>query len=171
MLILPNQSALQKSPKRVFGPPGRLTGSWSFTHVRHNDRMGDLLRDAAARAIRYRREVGNRPVWQRAAAVEALGRLDEALPAARQPDAAVLAPRRDCIPRNGRVVRRTKPRVRHRQLLASNACGELARRGIRMPAASSNRRPRRGSKRPQRSGCGMILLATSSTTRASSGRP
>ncbi len=53
--------------------------------------MDDLLRDAAARAIRYRREVGNRPVWPGAAAVEALGRLDEALPATRQDDASVLA--------------------------------------------------------------------------------
>jgi glutamate/tyrosine decarboxylase-like PLP-dependent enzyme len=53
--------------------------------------MDDLLRDAAARAIRYRREVGNRPVWPKAAAVEALGRLDEPLPATRQHDAAVLA--------------------------------------------------------------------------------
>ena len=49
--------------------------------------MDDLLRDAAARAIRYRREIGNRPVWPVAAAVEALGRLDEALPATRQDDA------------------------------------------------------------------------------------
>ena len=53
--------------------------------------MDDLLRDAAARAIRYRREVGNRPVWPRAAAVKALGRLDEAMPSTRQDDAAVLA--------------------------------------------------------------------------------
>jgi glutamate/tyrosine decarboxylase-like PLP-dependent enzyme len=53
--------------------------------------MDDLLRDAAARAIRYRREVDNRPVWPNAAAVAALGRFDEALPATRQPDAAVLA--------------------------------------------------------------------------------
>jgi glutamate/tyrosine decarboxylase-like PLP-dependent enzyme len=53
--------------------------------------MNDVLRDAAARAIRYRHEVGNRSVWPGAAAVEALGRLDEALPATRQDDAAVLA--------------------------------------------------------------------------------
>ena len=59
--------------------------------MRHNDRMDDLLRDAAARAIRYRREVGNRPVWPTASAVEALGRLDETLPATRQDDEAVLA--------------------------------------------------------------------------------
>jgi glutamate/tyrosine decarboxylase-like PLP-dependent enzyme len=53
--------------------------------------MDDVLRDAAERAIRYRRDVGNRPVWPKAAAVEALARLDEALPATRQDDAAVLA--------------------------------------------------------------------------------
>jgi glutamate/tyrosine decarboxylase-like PLP-dependent enzyme len=53
--------------------------------------MDDLLRDAAARAIRYRREIVNRRVWPAAAAVEALGRLDEPLPATRQDDAAVLA--------------------------------------------------------------------------------
>ena len=34
--------------------------------------MDDLLRDAAARAIRYRRDVGNRPVWPEAAALDAL---------------------------------------------------------------------------------------------------
>jgi glutamate/tyrosine decarboxylase-like PLP-dependent enzyme len=59
--------------------------------MRQNDRMDDLLRDAAARAIRYRREIGNRSVWPTAAAVEALGRLDEALPATGQDDAAVIA--------------------------------------------------------------------------------
>jgi len=53
--------------------------------------MDELLRDAAARAIRYRQNVGNRPVWPAAAALDALGRLDEALPATRQNDAAVLA--------------------------------------------------------------------------------
>src|SRR5262245_18859547 len=53
--------------------------------------MDDLLRDAAARAIRYRSDVRNRRVWPTATAVEALGRLDEALPAAPQDDAAVLA--------------------------------------------------------------------------------
>ena len=53
--------------------------------------MDELLRDAAARAIRYRQNVGNRPVWPTAAALDALGRLDEALPATRQNDAAVLA--------------------------------------------------------------------------------
>ena len=53
--------------------------------------MDDLLRDAAARALRYRREAGNRPVWPTASAVDALGRLDEALPATRQDDGAVLA--------------------------------------------------------------------------------
>ncbi len=53
--------------------------------------MDDLLRDAAARAIRYRRDVGNRPVWPEAAALDALVRLDEPLPAHRQGDAAVLA--------------------------------------------------------------------------------
>jgi glutamate/tyrosine decarboxylase-like PLP-dependent enzyme len=53
--------------------------------------MDDLLRDAAARAIRYRRDVGTRPVWPTAAAVEALGRLDEPLPVTRQDAAAVLA--------------------------------------------------------------------------------
>jgi glutamate/tyrosine decarboxylase-like PLP-dependent enzyme len=53
--------------------------------------MDDVLRDAAARAIRYRQGIGNRPVWPGAAAVEALGRLDEPLPAIRQDDAAVLA--------------------------------------------------------------------------------
>jgi glutamate/tyrosine decarboxylase-like PLP-dependent enzyme len=53
--------------------------------------MDDLLNDAAARAIRYRRDVGNRPVWPTAAAVDALDRLDEALPATRQDNAAVLA--------------------------------------------------------------------------------
>ena len=53
--------------------------------------MDDLLRDAAKRGIRYRRDVANRPVWPTAAAVDALGRLDEALPATRQDDAAVLA--------------------------------------------------------------------------------
>ena len=53
--------------------------------------MDDLLRDAAARAIRYRREISNRPVWPTAAAVEALGQLDEVLPTTRQDDAAVLA--------------------------------------------------------------------------------
>jgi glutamate/tyrosine decarboxylase-like PLP-dependent enzyme len=58
---------------------------------RHNGDMDDLLRDAAARAIRYRREVGTRPVWPTAAAVETLARLDQALPATRQDDAAVLA--------------------------------------------------------------------------------
>ena len=53
--------------------------------------MDDLLRDAAARAIRYRQEVANRPVWPTPAALDALGRLDEALPPTRQNDAAVLA--------------------------------------------------------------------------------
>jgi hypothetical protein len=36
--------------------------------------MDDLLRDAAERAIRYRRDVTTRPVWPRAAAVDALDR-------------------------------------------------------------------------------------------------
>ena len=53
--------------------------------------MDDVLRDAAARAIRYRQEVANRPVWPTPAALDALGRLDEALPPTRQNDAAVLA--------------------------------------------------------------------------------
>ena len=53
--------------------------------------MDDLLRDAAARAIRYRRDIANRPVWPTPAALDALGRLDEPLPSARQNDAAVLA--------------------------------------------------------------------------------
>jgi glutamate/tyrosine decarboxylase-like PLP-dependent enzyme len=53
--------------------------------------MDDLLRDAAARAIQYRRELANRSVWPGAAAVAALGRFDEALPDAEQDAAAVLA--------------------------------------------------------------------------------
>jgi glutamate/tyrosine decarboxylase-like PLP-dependent enzyme len=53
--------------------------------------MDDLLRDAAARAIRYRGGLGNRPVWPTPAAIEALERFDEALPAASQDDAGVLA--------------------------------------------------------------------------------
>jgi glutamate/tyrosine decarboxylase-like PLP-dependent enzyme len=53
--------------------------------------MDDVLRDAAERAIRYRREVGNRPVRPNVATVDALARLDETLPATRQDDAAVLA--------------------------------------------------------------------------------
>jgi glutamate/tyrosine decarboxylase-like PLP-dependent enzyme len=53
--------------------------------------MDDLLRDAAARAIRYRREIANRPVWPPAAAMEALARLEESLPETRQDDTAVLA--------------------------------------------------------------------------------
>ena len=53
--------------------------------------MDDLLRDAAARAIRYRQDIGNRPVWPTSVAVDALNRLDEPLPATRQGDAAVLA--------------------------------------------------------------------------------
>jgi glutamate/tyrosine decarboxylase-like PLP-dependent enzyme len=53
--------------------------------------MDDLLRDAAERAIRYRRDVGKRPVRPEATAIHALARLDETLPATRQDDAAVLA--------------------------------------------------------------------------------
>jgi glutamate/tyrosine decarboxylase-like PLP-dependent enzyme len=53
--------------------------------------MDNLLRDAAARAIRYRREIANRPVWPPAAAMEALARLEESLPETRQDDTAVLA--------------------------------------------------------------------------------
>jgi len=53
--------------------------------------MDDLLRDAAERAIRYRRNVGNRPVWPGTAAVDALERLNDALPATRQDDESVLA--------------------------------------------------------------------------------
>jgi glutamate/tyrosine decarboxylase-like PLP-dependent enzyme len=53
--------------------------------------MDDLLREAAARAIRYRRGVANRPVWPTPAALDALGQLDEALPTAPQNDVAVLA--------------------------------------------------------------------------------
>jgi glutamate/tyrosine decarboxylase-like PLP-dependent enzyme len=53
--------------------------------------MDDLLKDAAGRAIRYRREVGNRRVWPNADVVDALARLDETLPATRQDDASVLA--------------------------------------------------------------------------------
>ena len=63
----------------------------SLTPVGHNDRMDDLLRDAAARAIRYRKDAAHRAVWPTAAAVDALDRLDEPLPATRQDDAAVLA--------------------------------------------------------------------------------
>jgi glutamate/tyrosine decarboxylase-like PLP-dependent enzyme len=53
--------------------------------------MDNLLRDAAARAIQYTRQVATRRVWPPAAAVHALDRLDEALPTTRQDDAAVLA--------------------------------------------------------------------------------
>jgi glutamate/tyrosine decarboxylase-like PLP-dependent enzyme len=53
--------------------------------------MDDLLRDAAERAIRYRRDVGNRRVWPNADVVDALTRLDGTLPATRQDDASVLA--------------------------------------------------------------------------------
>ena len=53
--------------------------------------MDDLLKDAAARAIRYRRDIGDRRVWPTPAALEALGRLDEPLPATPQDDATVLA--------------------------------------------------------------------------------
>jgi glutamate/tyrosine decarboxylase-like PLP-dependent enzyme len=53
--------------------------------------MDDLLQEAAARAIRYRRDVADRPVWPTPAALDALGQLDEALPTAPQNDVAVLA--------------------------------------------------------------------------------
>jgi glutamate/tyrosine decarboxylase-like PLP-dependent enzyme len=53
--------------------------------------MDDLLRDAAERAIRYRKDAANRAVWPTPAALNALDRLDEPLPSTRQDDAAVLA--------------------------------------------------------------------------------
>jgi len=53
--------------------------------------MDQLLGDAAARAIRYRRDLANRSVWPAAEALEALAGLDDALPAKGEDGMSVLA--------------------------------------------------------------------------------